>query len=107
MQSNFRKLFIKVIVDQGFQLTSLKSELQLRIFVTFFFFKLLRKTHVAISNRKKKIKEIMVKNNCQLNLFQEESPYEQSFFIMYFCCASYAGIKEIHSDEKLETLMYS
>ncbi len=26
----------------------------------------------------------MVKNNCQLNLFQEESPYEQSFFIMYF-----------------------
>lgn len=33
---------------------------------------------------KKKIKEIMVKNNCQMNLFQEESPYEQSFFIMYF-----------------------
>ena len=28
---------LKVIVDQGFQLTSLKSELQLRIFVTFFF----------------------------------------------------------------------
>ncbi|HFD1701451.1 TPA: M protein trans-acting positive regulator, partial [Enterococcus faecium] len=26
----------------------------------------------------------MSKNNCQLNLFQEESPYEQSFFIMYF-----------------------
>ncbi|WP_213365400.1 helix-turn-helix domain-containing protein [Enterococcus lactis] len=32
----------------------------------------------------KVIVEIMVKNNCQLNLFQEESPYEQSFFIMYF-----------------------
>lgn len=75
---------LKVIVDQGFQLTSLKSELQLRIFVTFFFLSYYGRRTLPFPIEKKKIKEIMVKNNCQLNLFQEESPYEQSFFIMYF-----------------------
>lgn len=75
---------LKVIVDQGFQLTSLKSELQLRIFVTFFFLSYYGRRTLPFPIEKKKIKEIMVKNNCQMNLFQEESPYEQSFFIMYF-----------------------
>ncbi|WP_333757320.1 helix-turn-helix domain-containing protein [Enterococcus faecium] len=75
---------LKVIVDQGFQLTSLKSELQLCIFVTFFFLSYYGRRTLPFPIEKKKIKEIMVKNNCQLNLFQEESPYEQSFFIMYF-----------------------
>ncbi len=75
---------LKVIVDQGFQLTSLKSELQLRIFVTFFFLSYYGRRTLPFPIEKKKIKEIMSKNNCQLNLFQEESPYEQSFFIMYF-----------------------
>ena len=57
---------------------------QLRIFVTFFFLSYYGRRTLPFPIEKKKIKEIMVKNNCQMNLFQEESPYEQSFFIMYF-----------------------
>ncbi|HAP6112401.1 TPA: HTH domain-containing protein [Enterococcus faecium] len=69
---------LKVIVDQGFQLTSLKSELQLRIFVTFFFLSYYGRRTLPFPIEKKKIKEIMVKNNCQMNLMRESqgTPFE-------------------------------
>ncbi|WP_165006984.1 MULTISPECIES: helix-turn-helix domain-containing protein [unclassified Enterococcus] len=75
---------LKVIVDQGFKLISAKSELQLRIFVTFFFLNFYGRRTLPFQMEKQQIKELMRKNHCQLNLFHEGSTYEQSFFIMYF-----------------------
>ena len=75
---------LKIIVDQGFQLTSQESENQLRIFVTFFFLNFYGRHELPFSLDKKMVKKLMERNHCQISLYGQGSTYEQSFFIMYF-----------------------
>ena len=50
---------LKIIVDQGFQLTSQKSEIQLRIFVTFFFLNFYGRHELPYTIDKAVVKDIM------------------------------------------------
>lgn len=75
---------LKIIVDQGFQLTSQKSEIQLRIFVTFFFLNFYGRHELPYTIDKAVVKDIMERNHCQISLCGQGSTYEQSFYIMYF-----------------------
>ena len=75
---------LKIIVDQGFQLTSKSSELQLRIFVTFFFLNFYGRYDLPYMLDKTVVKSIVERNNGQTSLYEHGSTYEQSFFVMYF-----------------------
>lgn len=78
------KYSLKIVVDQGYQLTSTESELSLRIFVTFFF--LIYYGHYALPYQadKQEMKQLMRRNHCQLNIISGDNSYEHTFFIMYF-----------------------
>ncbi|ASZ07536.1 hypothetical protein K5E_02330 [Enterococcus thailandicus] len=78
------KYSLKIVVDQGYQLTSTEGELSLRIFVTFFF--LIYYGHYALPYQldKKEVKQLMRRNHCQLNIVSGDNSYEHTFFIMYF-----------------------
>lgn len=75
---------LKIIVDQGFQLTSKQSEIQLRIFVTFFFLNFYGRHELPYLIDKEVVKDIMERNHYQISLCDHGSTYEQSFYIMYF-----------------------
>ena len=75
---------LRVIVDQGYQLTSQTEELPLRIFTTFFFLMYYGHYELPYQLDKQEIKQLMRRNQCQLNIISMDNSYEHDFFIMYF-----------------------
>ena len=75
---------LRVIVDQGYQLTSQTEELPLRILQPFFFLMYYGHYELPYQLDKQEIKQLMRRNQCQLNIISMDNSYEHDFFIMYF-----------------------
>lgn len=98
---------LKVIVDQGFQLTSLKSELQLRIFVTFFFLSYYGRRTLPFPIEKRRSKKLWSRIIVRWICFRKKAHMSNLSLLCILLCISWENPKELHLNGKLETLMYS